>query len=178
MYTSNREKFYDDCEIGSIYGAPVGALWNGGRAVYMHSYIPNKTVKLFMEKYNIPCSLTFSNSLLNESHLSDTYCNIALRDFYNDTNSIIINSECLEQYIREHFPNYKLISSTTKCLINDTDSINELSKDYERVVLNFNFNNNFSFLSSLINQNKCEILVNPTCQPNCPRNIEHYKEVS
>ena len=31
LYKEHREHFYDWCEIGSVYGAPAGCLWGGGR---------------------------------------------------------------------------------------------------------------------------------------------------
>lgn len=31
LYRAHREYFYDWCDIGSIYGAPIGCLWGGGR---------------------------------------------------------------------------------------------------------------------------------------------------
>ena len=31
LYRAHREFFYDWCEIASIYGAPEGRIWGGGR---------------------------------------------------------------------------------------------------------------------------------------------------
>ena len=31
LFRNHREYFYDWCDIGSIYGAPAGCLWGGGR---------------------------------------------------------------------------------------------------------------------------------------------------
>ena len=31
LYRAHRDYFYDWCRIGSIYGAPEGCLWGGGR---------------------------------------------------------------------------------------------------------------------------------------------------
>lgn len=31
LYREHREYFYDWCAIGSIYGAPAGCIWGGGR---------------------------------------------------------------------------------------------------------------------------------------------------
>ena len=31
LYREHREYFYDWCSIGSIYGAPAGCIWGGGR---------------------------------------------------------------------------------------------------------------------------------------------------
>ena len=32
LFREHREYFYDWCEIASIYGAPEGCIWGGGRA--------------------------------------------------------------------------------------------------------------------------------------------------
>ena len=46
-----------------------------------------------------------------------------------------MNSPLLEEFIRKMYPNYSIISSTTKCL-NNFDAIKqELEKDYSLVVL-------------------------------------------
>ena len=37
LYRAHREYFYDWCEIGSIYGAPISCLWGGGRVSAMHA---------------------------------------------------------------------------------------------------------------------------------------------
>ena len=31
LFREHREYFYDGCDIGSIYGAPEGCIWGGGR---------------------------------------------------------------------------------------------------------------------------------------------------
>lgn len=178
MYNSERDKFNDWCEIGSIYGAPFGAIWNGGRANQGSCFYEELVVD-FAKENDVPCRLTFSNPLLNKNHLLDTQCNALLEKFYfGDKNSIIINSPILEEYIRDNYPNYKIISSTTKCIKDKDKAIQEINKDYYMTVLDYNFNNNFDFLNSIEHKEKCELLINPVCQPNCPRRAEHYEYIA
>ena len=59
--------FYDWCEIGSVYGAPSGCIWGGGRVEEGYED-PGKVLEL-MEKYEISARLTFSNSLFGRSIL-------------------------------------------------------------------------------------------------------------
>ena len=73
LFYGHREWFYDECEIGSIYGAPKDALWGGGRVGFGDAD-PEKVAAL-MREYGISSRLTFSNSLLEERHLSDRKCN-------------------------------------------------------------------------------------------------------
>ena len=73
LYRTHREYFYDWCEIASIYGAPEGCLWGGGR-VGCGNQDPHAVLALTQE-YGLSARLTFSNSLLRPEHLSDPRCN-------------------------------------------------------------------------------------------------------
>ena len=79
LWRDHREYFYDWCEIGSIYGAPSGCLWGGGRVGFGDAE-PEKIVALVKE-YGISARLTFSNSLIREEHLADVECNALCRMF-------------------------------------------------------------------------------------------------
>ena len=178
LFNNEREKFNSWCEIGSIYGAPLGAIWNGGRIAAINTMY-TKDVVNFMKINDLPCRLTFSNCFLNKNHLNDNQCNALLEEFYwGNKNSIIVNSLVLEQYIRDNYPNYKLVSSTTKCLQNPVAAKDEIDKNYDIVVLDYNFNNNIEFLHSIEHKEKCELLINPVCYPNCSRRREHYEHIS
>lgn len=64
------ECFYDNIEIGAVYGCFPGSLWNGGRVC--PGYARKEQVLAVLEEYNkrgIPCRFTFTNSLLEEKHL-------------------------------------------------------------------------------------------------------------
>jgi hypothetical protein len=81
------EKFNDDYEIGSVYGTFPGAIWNGGRAVF--GVMSKKDIKLVLDNYNklgIPVRFTWTNSLLEEKHLNDTYCNLIMELANNGRN--------------------------------------------------------------------------------------------
>ena len=47
--------------------------------------------------------------------------------------------------------------------------------NYALVVLDYNLNNKWDFLSRIERKDKCELLINACCVPNCPRRGEHYK---
>ena len=79
LYRTHREYFYDWCEIGSIYGAPFGCLWGGGRV--SSGTCGAWDVLALMREYGISARLTFSNSLLREEHLKDKTCNALCRLF-------------------------------------------------------------------------------------------------
>ena len=79
LYRTHREYFYDWCEIASIYGAPEGCLWGGGR-VGCGNQDPHAVLALTQE-YGLSARLTFSNSLLTKAHLADSVCNALCRLF-------------------------------------------------------------------------------------------------
>lgn len=170
--------FREDIAIGSCYGAFPGMMWNGGR------FFAGKTDDMFIKQVikvfntsGIPIRFTFTNPLIKEEHLNDPFCNSVLKLAQNGLNEVIVMSPVLEEYIRSTYPQYPIISSTCK-QIKDPEALgSELEKDYKMVVLDYNFNNNYEFLEKIPHKDKCEILVNAACIPNCPRRGEHYESI-
>ncbi|MBQ1849938.1 MAG: hypothetical protein II477_01835 [Lachnospiraceae bacterium] len=174
------DKFRDGYKIGSVYGTIPGAIWNGGRAVFG---ISNKAdIERVIHTYNqygIPARFTWSNSLLEEKHCYDTYCNMIMKLADNGLNQAIVNRPCLEEYIRKNYPSYKLISSTTKRMTDPKELSEEVLKDYFLVVLDYDLNRNEEVIKSLEPvAGKIEILVNEICFPGCPKRAEHYRDES
>jgi hypothetical protein len=94
----------------------------------------------------------------------------------NGQNEVLVNSDLFEEFVRAAYPNYKIVSSTTKCL-EDLDLIQkELEKDYHLVVLDSAMNNTDA-LFSLDHKDKIELIVNHYCADHCPRRKEHYRLV-
>jgi len=122
---------------------------------------------------------TWTNSLLEEKHLNDTYCNLIMRVADNGLNQVLANTEVLEDYIRKYYPKYPIISSTTKRMT-DLDALkDELGKDYHLVVLDYDLNHNEEALKSMEPYaDKLEILVNEICYPGCKMRKEHYRSES
>lgn len=179
-YKENPQYFKDNVKIGSIYDCPAG-IWNGGRLITGLPYSKSNLIKVkdFLAKYNIPARFTFTNCLLEEKHLYDTYCNMILEIFNTGTNEIICNKEILENYIRDKYGGrYKYISSTTKRLSSIENQNKELQKDYYLVVLDYDHNKNFDYLQSIPNKDKCELLCNAVCQGYCKRRQRHYEIIS
>lgn len=174
------EKFRPGYHIGSVYGTFPGAIWNGGRATF--GITSKAEIERIIKTYNekgIPARFTWTNSLLEEKHLNDTYCNLIMKIADNGMNQVLVNTEVLERYIREEYPNYPIISSTTK-RITDLETLkNEISKAYYLVVLDYDLNHDESTLKALEPYaDKIEILVNEICYPGCKMRQEHYNEQS
>lgn len=174
------EKFRDNYQVGSVYGTFPGAIWNGGRAVF--GLIPKHEIENTLKLYNsegIPVRFTWTNSLLEEKHLYDTYCNLIMHLADNGFNQVLVNSQILEDYIRHEYPSFPLISSTTKQITDRNKLRAELFKDYYLVVLDYDLNHDQILLDELKPfADRLEILVNEVCYPNCQKRSEHYAHQS
>ena len=172
------EYFRDGVKIASVFGAFPPSLWNGGRNTV--GVVDDEIIKNVTKAFNsrgVPLRFTFTNPLIEEKHLGDPFCNKVMRMCENGLNEVIVLSPILEEYIRKNYPGYKITSSTCKEIRNADELAAELEKDYHYVVLDYNWNNNFEFLETLPHKEKCELLINACCVPNCPRRGEHYRSI-
>lgn len=193
LFCEHREYFYDWCEIGSVYGAPWDCLWGGGRVGFGEEKPEN--VAALMREYHISARLTFSNSLLREEHLSDRKCNELCRLFENGgegmgdgartgggvQNGMIVCSDLLLQYVRERYPGFYFVSSTTKVLRDFQQFEEELNRDdFRYVVPDFRLNKDFERLNLLTEQQKkkVEFLCNECCWFDCYDRKACYENVS
>lgn len=181
----NMMKDYPECfregyRIGSVYGTFPGAIWNGGRAVM--GSLSRQGMEEILKIYNnrgIPVRYTWTNALLEEKDLEDPYCNLIMELSDNGLNQVLVNTSSLEAYVRKRYPDYKLISSTTKRITGVEKLLAELEKDYFLVVLDYDLNHDREVLEAIGSQaGRVEILVNEVCFPGCPRRAEHYRHQS
>lgn len=174
------ERFREGYKIGSVYGTFPGAIWNGGRAVF--GITGKNDMESILKTYNsrgIPVRFTWTNSLLEEKHLQDTYCNLIMRLADNGLNQVLVNSPELEEYIRREYPRFPVISSTTKRITGVDGVLRELEKDYFLVVLDYDLNHDEEALRSIEPYaGRVELLVNEVCYPGCPKRAEHYRQQS
>lgn len=177
MMKDEPQLFFENIRIGAAYGCFPGSIWNGGRVVLGNA--TKQEMEYAFAEYNrrdIAVRFTFTNPLLEKAHLMDTYCNLCMELGDNGKNEVIVNSPLMEEFIRKMYPNYALISSTTKCL-SDLDAVRkELLKDYKYVVLDSAMNNTEELLQ-LEHREKIELIVNHYCADDCPRRQEHYQAV-
>lgn len=169
-------KFREGYKIGSVYGTFPGAIWNGGRAVFGTAYKGDidKIIKMYNTR-GVPVRFTWTNTLLEEKHNLDTYCNMIMKMADNGKNQVLVNAPSLEEYIRKEYPGFAVISSTTKRLVDISSVKEEAAKDYDLVVLDYDLNKDEEVLKELEPvADKIEILVNEICSPNCPKRAEHY----
>lgn len=175
LLKSKPEYFYDNIEIGAVYGSFPGAIWNGGR--WLSGITNYDNIKATIDGFNnlnVPIRFTFTNCLLEDTHVYDAYCNLITKAANNGFNEIIVNSPMLEAYLRDKYPDYKYILSTTRA-IRGLDEINSLSDKYHLIVTDYRDNPNDDFLLGIQQKDKVELLINEYCSPNCPKRAEHYR---
>ena len=182
LFREHREYFYDWCEIGSIYGAPGDCLWGGGR-VGFGDQRPEDVAQL-MREYDISSRLTFSNSLLRKEHLADSKCNALCALFEKNgsaENGVILCSDLLLDYLRERYPGFYFVSSTTKVLTEFRQLEAELDREaFRYVVPDFRLNKAFDKLNALPDEKKrkVEFLCNECCRFDCRDRKACYENVS
>ena len=182
LYRAHREYFYDWCDIGSIYGAPFGCLWGGGRV--SSGTCGARDVLALMREYGISARLTFSNSLLREEHLKDKTCNALCRLFSESgtvQNGVIVHSELLLDHLKVAYPPLYFVSSTTKVLTDFSQLRCELERpEFSYVVPDFRLNKAFASLNTLPQalKDKVEFLCNECCSFGCKDRRACYEAVS
>ena len=182
LFREHREYFYDWCDIGSIYGAPADCGWGGGRVGFGENN--PKEVLALMKEYGISARLTFSNSLLRTEHLSDKKCNYLCSMFGEKNeiqNGVIIHSDLLLEYLKNKYPEFYFVSSTTKVLIDFEQLKHEMNRnDFLYVVPDFRLNKELDKLNRLSEKqkDKVEFLCNECCWFGCADRKKCYETVS
>ena len=175
-----RNCFYENADIEYIYDSfPV--VWNGGRFVKGEVDL-SESEKILRQICGMKkkVAFTFTNSLISEEHLYNEAAN-AIMKIVSDLDmekSVIIHSSLLEQYIRDRYPDFGIILSTTKMLKTASDVNAALEKDYELLVIDYNMNHAWDELLRIKDRNRCEFLVNACCMDGCPDRGEHYAQIS
>lgn len=180
LFREHREYFYDWCDIGSLYGAPAGCIWGGGRGG-TGTQNPRAVLDL-TEAYGISARLTFSNSLLRQAHLGDQACNAMCRSFHaQGGNGVILHSDLLLAYLRQNYPSFYFVSSTTKVLTDFQALEAEVNREeFRYVVPDFRLNRAFDRLETLspAQKGKLEFLCNECCWFGCRERRACYENVS
>lgn len=182
LYRRHRDWFYDWCTIGSVYGAPAGCRWDGGRAGFGEA--DPETVAELTREYGISPRLTFSNSLLREEDLSDPECNCLCALFEKSgpvPAGVILSSDLLLKDLRGKYPGLYFVSSTTKVLTEFRQLEEELERpEFRFVVPDFRLNKALDRLVRLPEKlkEKVEFLCNEACWFECPDRKACYENVS
>lgn len=168
--------FYDDFKISAAYGSFPNCIWNGGRVTFdmINRPIMDKVITELNNR-GIAVRYTFTNPLLEEKHMSDVFSNICLEAADNGMNEVLVNTQVIEDYVRTNYPNFKIISSTTKCLKTIEEVEAELDKDYYLVVLDSALNND-ERIFNIAKRDRLELLLDHGCRLDCPNRERHYAD--
>lgn len=182
LFREHREYFYDWCDIGSLYGAPADCIWGGGRVGF--GFDDTEEVMAMLREYEIPVRLTFSNSRIRREHLSDRkgneLCEL-LKQNAAVQNGIIVYSDLLLDYLREYYPEFYFVSSTTKVLTEFSDFLEEINREeFAFAVPDFRLNKAFDQWQTLsaAQKAKVEFLCNECCWTGCTDRKNCYENVS
>ena len=80
----------------------------------MFGITPRSNMDKIIKTYNafdVPVRFTWTNSLLEEKHLNDTYCNLIMELANNGRNQVLVNRDVLGDYLRK---TYGSVSDTEK----------------------------------------------------------------
>lgn len=175
------EYFYDNVQIGAAYGNFQFCVFDGGRIFTNYKHTCAEEIESIVKAYNdygVPVRLVFTNPVIQPKHFKNRFGQVILKACHNEMNEIVVNNEEFEQYLRENYPKFTFISSTTKCLNTADQFKEELNKDkYKMICLDYNLNKNKKLLDTIEaeDRDKCEFLINAICPPGCPNRKEHYR---
>lgn len=180
MLKQHPEYFYPDVEIGAVYGNFQFCIFDGGRIFSSYRHTTKEEIEFIVNSFNeldIPVRLIFTNPVIPETSFHNRFGKVILDICHNGKNEIVVNNAKFEAYLKEHYPNFGYISSTTKCLNTPNALLEELDKDYKMVCWDYNLNKNQKLLKSIPEEkkDKCEFLCNAICPPGCPNRKEHYR---
>lgn len=181
MY-KNPQFFNDNVKIASVFGNFPFCIWDGGRNFAHYEQVSSETIKevcSFYRNYGIYPRLVFTNPRIQKEDLYDRFGNLTLKIVNDYQGEVVVNSDLMENYIRENYPNYKIISSTTKRLSDPKKALNEIcDKNYYQVCLDYDLNKNIEFLNSIPKEKRknVEFLSNAICPSHCAFRQQHYNE--
>ena len=156
-------------------------MWDGGRIFSSYTQATKEEVTDILYTYNhvfnIPARFIFTNCCLEEKDYHNRFGNLLMEWGSYGPNEVVLADDNFMRYLKEKFPSYRYISSTTKCLTSPEKARAELNREeYDLVCLDYNLNANLKFLSDLTPEEKAktELLVNAICSPACQNRKNHY----
>jgi collagenase-like PrtC family protease len=167
--------FNNDSKITAFFGSFGNCCWNGGRENKVKSFKKLEECFKIIKQINslgISVRFTFTNPLITEYELNDYVGNSLMKLANNGMNGVIVASEVLHKYLKEKYPNFHYVYSTTNCSLN----IEDYDNDYDISVLDYRLNKNKDFLNSIKDKSKIEILVDDCC-PSCKFRKQHFENV-
>jgi collagenase-like PrtC family protease len=167
--------FNDDIKISALFGSFDNCVWNGGRENRNWHTLSIEECSARIKQINdlgISVRYTFTQPFVTEDLLSDYIGNKLMEIANNGMNGVILASDILFKYLKEKYPNFHYVYSTTNCSQKLEDYIN----DYDISVLDYRLNKNKDFINSIKDKSKIEILVDDCC-PSCEYRKQHFENI-
>jgi collagenase-like PrtC family protease len=182
--------------VASVYGTFPNVIFNGGRTLIHHysnigekrewykkknySWYDPQGMEALVRSYNergIGVRYTYSNSMITTKLLGDKRANLTLEIAHNALNAVITSNPLIEQYIRKHYPRYKIISSATSHKNLSVAFLKKRIDEVDLLVWPPEFNDRYDLMVKL-GPDKIEVILNERCVPFCPNRQTHYKSIS
>lgn len=174
----------------AVYGAPMTA-WSGGRPSLVCERPDEDMLRSYFDAYRaegIRCSLTLTRMEISKEDLRDPYCNLLLDMLDEYDGEAIVFSDDLAAYIRQTHPGIPLVASNIKPATDflsgwagctdEYDYYMRLLEGYDRIVIRSEAALDDGMRERLRDiSDRCEIIVNPRCIPDCPHCLEHYQNI-
>ena len=171
--------FRDGVRFDSVYDCFPGCKANGGRHYVGSQYPPYQMHVTFaaLNDAGVKARLTFTNMFIDSLALRDDAYIRTILDIASDYDvEIIVYSDDVADYLRQHYP-FKLVLSTTR-EITDVETLNDALERFDYVVLNYNLNKDYDFIAQVAHPERLEVMVNELCAPGCPVRRQHYEHES
>jgi len=168
------ECFVDDLKIESVYGCFPSCVMNGGRAFIKERYSSQQIEETFvlLAEHQVTTRLTFTNMLAGKEHLAEPYTASMLDIASQYPVEVIVYSDEVAACLKERYGFTCILSTTHE--ITDVTALNQMTKRYDFVVLNYNKNKDHDFIRRIEDPGRVEVMVNEFCQYQCPRREAHY----
>ncbi len=167
------------------YGAPR-CTWSGGRPSVVSSELTDELLDLYFGTYaehGVAVALTLSRLVVDPSSYQDVYCKRILDMAARYGAEIILFDDGLADHIRAMHPELRLICSLNRPMSDygsSFDGMDEavyyraLLERYDEVVIRCEYAQSDDRLLALSDvADRCEIIVNQFCVPNCKNVFRH-----
>jgi hypothetical protein len=176
----SKEKYSITLPITSLYGAPCGTVWNGGRPPFYRATIIDENVVEYYNSVHSDCYLTYSNHLAG-NYLEDYIGNLSLEalEYSSNTGGVIITDDRLLDHVLKSFPTLKTKSSIVKVTkdrpkVRDYKYYNSLLDRYDYIVLHPDDNKDTAILEGIKDISRVEVLIDERCTEKCTVRDIHY----
>lgn len=173
LYQVLPEWFLPNRMIESVYGLPGQLIWGGGRHIQPMNHHEAQLRVNDLRSKNLKIKHVCTNKLLSSYHFLDSACNQWLKNNEYLGDAVIVYDYKLGEYIKEHYPKYDIIISTTRGRMTPKEHSQLHSLGYGSVLYYSDIYND-DIISKIECPEKIEIIAGEECEPNCPYRNLHY----